>query len=236
MREAIRRHRRAIALSVLGLVVAGLAAYAATYTPLFGAKQIRVTGEQRLTRAKVAALAGVHEGTNVLHLDTAAAVARLEASPWIASASVERDPPTTVRIQVVEREPVAVSPSGDVIASDATVLPGVPSANLPQIEGVLDQLSSSDLAAAAAALGAMPPVVRDRVSAVVVGADHSMSVQLEGGIQVSYGTAGEEAAKGAALRAVLRWARTQHHVVASIDVSAPATPTATLAGGATLAP
>lgn len=236
MRERIRGRRRAIALSAVGLVVVALAAFASTYTPVFGAKEIRVSGQRRLTGKEVAALAQVHEGTNVFHLDTAAAVARLEASPWIASATVERDLPSTVRIQVVERRPVAVAPDGDVIASDATVLPGVPTTSLPEIRGALDELSSADLDAAAAALGAMPAVVRDRVSAVVVGIDHSMTVQLAGGIRVDYGTAGEETAKAEALRAVLGWAAAQQQSVASIDVSVPTAPTATLAGGATFAP
>ena len=236
MRERIRRRRRAIALSALGIVVIVLTAFALTYTPLFGAKRIQVTGEQRLTAAEVAALAGLRDGTNVFHLDTAAAAARLETSPWIASARVQRDLPSTVRIAVVEREPVAVSSNGDVVASDATVLPGAPSASLPRIDGALGPLSSSDLADAAAALGAMPPVVRARVASVVVGVDHSMSVRLDGGIQVDYGTAGQDGAKGEALRAVLRWALTGHHDVASIDLSVPTAPTATLVGGGTLAP
>ena len=235
MRERLRRHRRAIALSVLVLVLVMVAAFAATYTPLFDAKQVRVTGERRLTREEVTALAGVHDGTNVYHLDTAAAVARLETSPWIASATVERDLPSTVRIRVVEREPVAVSPSGEVIASDATVLPGAPTASLPRIGGAF-QLSSSDLAGAAAALGTMPPVLRDQVASLTVGVDHSMTVQLDDGIEVDYGTAGQGAAKGEALRAVLRWATAGRHDVASIDVSVPAAPTATLTGGGTLAP
>jgi hypothetical protein len=82
----------------------------------------------------------------------------------------------------------------------------------------------------------MPALVRDRVSAVVVGVDHSMTVQLAGGIRVDYGTAGQETAKAEALRAVLRWAAAQQQSVASIDVSVPTAPTATLAGGATFAP
>ncbi|MGE5226252.1 MAG: cell division protein FtsQ/DivIB [Planctomycetaceae bacterium] len=236
MGERLRRHRRSIVLSVLGLALAVAAAFAATYTPLFAAAHVRVSGERRLTGAEVAALAGVHEGTNVFHLDVAAAVARLETSPWIASATVERDLPSTVRIRVVERQPVAISPGGEVIASDATALPGAPTASLPRIEGVLDQLSPSDLAGAAAALGAMPPVVRARVASVTVGTDHSMTVRLDDGVQVDYGTAGQDVAKGEALRAVLRWASAGSHDVATIDVSVPAAPTATLSGGGTLAP
>jgi cell division protein FtsQ len=235
VRERIRRRRRTIALAVLGVVVIAVAAWGATYTSVFDAKQIRVTGEQRLTAAEVTALADVHDGTNVFHLDTAAAAARLESSPWIASAQVRRDLPSTVRIEVVEREPVAVAPSG-VVASDATVLPGAPSSSLPRIEGALGRLSTSDLADAAAALGAMPPVVRARVASVAVGIDHSMSVRLDDGISVDYGTAGQDQAKGEALRAVLRWAVTGHHDVASIDVSVPTAPTATLTTGGTLSP
>ena len=50
------------------------------------------------------------------------------------------------------------------------------------------------------------------------------------------GTPGEEAAKATALRAVLRWANAGSHSLATIDVSAPGAPSATLTDGSTLTP
>ena len=90
--------------------------------------------------------------------------------------------------------------------------------------------------AAAVFLGALDPVVAQRVSEVSVGQDLSTSLTLRDGVTVDAGMPGDEAEKAVALRAVLRWAASGGHDLSSIDVSAPGAPSATLADGSTLTP
>jgi hypothetical protein len=55
-------------------------------------------------------------------------------------------------------------------------------------------------------------------------------------VAVSYGTQSDLTAKGRSLLAVLSWAGTNGKGLVAIDVSVPAAPTATLAGGLVTTP
>jgi cell division protein FtsQ len=240
MPEPTLRQRRLISLVFVAGIAIALAIWAVTYTPIFRADHIRVMGAGALGPAAVRDLAGVDGSTNVAHLDTDAIVARLTADPWIASASVERDLPATLILHVVEREPVAVVAAmadPTVMASDGTLLPARGSAHgLPAMHAAIGAPDDSQRVAAAALLTSLDPVVLHRVRQIVVGQDGAVSLTLRGGLDVDAGIAGEEDAKAAALRAVLRWSVTQHQELTSVDVSAPDAPSATLANGSTVTP
>lgn len=232
-----RRSRRATGALVLVCLLLLLVALAAlTYTPLFAARTIRVEGAGHLSPDAVVSLAGVSERTNVFHLDPSVPEAALEASPWIAASSVTRDLPSTLVILIEERTPVGVTDEGGVVAADGVSLPGAQPHDLPTIRASVGQLDDAGIAAAAAALVAMAPVVLGEVSAAIVAPDGTLTVALRDGVRVAYGTAGEEAQKAIALRAVLQWARAQGASLASVDVSVPDTPAATLADGTTVTP
>jgi len=233
-----------VALALLVPIAVATAAWALTYTPVFDAKHVRVQGAVTLRPDDVRSLAQVEPSTNVFHLQPDAVTARLLTDPWIASATVAKDLPDTVVLTVVERRPVGVIDAmGDraVLASDGTMLPASAAtadtiATLPSVEAGLGSLDDTQRAAAAALLSALDPVVEQRVTHLTVGQDLSESLTLRDGVTVDAGTPGNEDAKATALRAVLRWATTGGHVLASVDVSAPDAPSATLADGSTLTP
>jgi cell division protein FtsQ len=241
--DSVRR-RRVLALALLVPIVIATAAWAFTYTPVFDAKHVRVVGAVSLRPDDVRALAQVEPSTNVFHLQPDAVTARLLTDPWIASATVAKDLPDTVVLTVSERRPVGVVDAAgetSVLASDGTVLPASAATaqtidGLPSVRAGLGAPDEGQRAAAAALLSALDPVVEQRVTDVTVGQDLSETLTLRDGITVDAGTPGEEAAKGAALRAVLRWASSGGHALASVDVSAPDAPGATLADGSTLTP
>ena len=54
--------------------------------------------------------AGIGRGQPMVDLDAAGAARRVEALPWVASASVHRSWPGTVRVDVVERVPAVAEP------------------------------------------------------------------------------------------------------------------------------
>jgi len=238
------RRRRLVALALLVPIAIATAAWAFTYTPVFDAKHVRVQGAVSLRPDDVRSIAQIDPSTNVFHLQSDAVTARLVADPWIASATVDKDLPDTVVLTVVERQPVGVidvSGARSVLASDGTVLPastptGQALDTLPTVQSGLGAPDDAQRVAAAALLSSLDPVVRQRVTDVSVGQDLSETLTLRDGVTVDAGTPGEESAKATALRAVLRWANAGGHSLATIDVSAPGAPSATLTNGSTLTP
>jgi cell division protein FtsQ len=236
--------RRVLALALLVPIAVATAAWALTYTPVFDAKHVRVQGAVSLRPDDVRALAQVDPSTNVFHLQPDAVTARLLTDPWIASATVAKDLPDTVVLTVVERRPVGVIEAmgqRSVLASDGTILPAAAATGetidgLPSVQAGLGAPDDAQRAAAAGLLSALDPVVAQRVTDLTIGQDMSETLTLRGGVTVDAGAPGEEAAKATALRAVLRWSASGGHALATIDVSAPDAPSATLPDGSTFIP
>jgi cell division protein FtsQ len=242
MGELLSTWRARLIPSVAALAILAIATLGVTYTPLFGARHIDVEGTRSLTYAKVLRIAGVREGTNVFHLETAAVQRRLRSSPWIADASVERDLPSTIRIRIIEREPVARASIGgrmQAVAGDGTALPGADASDtsdLPEVRAAVRELDAHARTSGARALAAMTPSVRARVGGVVVGIDGSLTLRVDTDIVVVFGPSGEDGAKAAALRAILVWAGRNDMALATIDLTVPGAPTATTTDGAAIAP
>jgi len=238
LRERAAGRPRTIAVVAIPALLAVLFA-TATYTPLFHLRDVRVEGEHEVSRDRVLALAGVGPGTNVFHLDAGAIERALVTDPWIASATVERHLPGDVVIRIQERAPVARSAVGSTmvaLAGDGVVLPDAPTDDLPEIRASVGELSDDVRTGAAQALAALAPVLRGRVDAVVADPTGSLVITLAEGPTVHYGPAGEDAAKAAALRAILSWAAGQGAELRAVDLSVPQAPSATLADGSTVTP
>jgi cell division protein FtsQ len=69
---------------------------------------IQVEGRSYTAREAILRALEAERGTPILAVDPAAAKARLEALPWIRSASVERRLPDTLYVRLVERRPLAL--------------------------------------------------------------------------------------------------------------------------------
>jgi hypothetical protein len=125
-----------------------------------------------------------------------------------------------------------------VLASDGSELPATVGdlSGLPTMRAALGAPDEGQRLAAADLLAALDPVVEQRVSAITVGQDRDVALALRGGVAVQAGAPGNEGAKAAALRAVLRWAATGAHDLATVDVSAPSAPSATLVDGSSVTP
>jgi cell division protein FtsQ len=67
-----------------------------------------VQGRGRTSGDAILAALGAARGTAMLEISPSAAKARLEALPWIRTASVERLLPDTLFVQVTERQPLAL--------------------------------------------------------------------------------------------------------------------------------
>ena len=99
----------ALAGAAYGLRVAAAHVVA---SPRFALRELRVTPSAHLDREQLVELAGVNDGDPLLALDTDVVAARLAKHPWIASARVRRELPSTLVIEVTERHAVAVAVIG----------------------------------------------------------------------------------------------------------------------------
>jgi len=220
-----RWRSRVVLLLACVIVATGLAA-ASTFSGVFGARTLDVEGAMRLTEGEILDRAGLRLGVNVFHLDTATVRDRLLADPWIASAEVARDLPSTVRVRVVERIPVGTA-GAFVLAGDGTVLPGAEQSGLPAIELASGVIDEEGAASGAAVLASLRLGMRREVTGVLILGDGDIVLDI-GGMQVRWGPPGDDAAKAAALDAVLRSGQGASPPT-MVDVSAPATPAVTFA-------
>ena len=106
-RDAGRRRLKRLTLARAAAAL-GVAAAVATRTPLLDVDRVTVTGTERTTVSEVVRLAALERGEPLVSVDAGAVARRVEAHPWVASARVERAWPSTVKILVSERVPVAV--------------------------------------------------------------------------------------------------------------------------------
>ncbi len=95
-----------MAAVVLGACVLGAGGGALVHSPLLVVRSVEVTGAAHTTRASV--LAAAHLSRLMIDVDAPQSARRVETLPWVADARVERAWPSSVRISVVERRPVAV--------------------------------------------------------------------------------------------------------------------------------
>jgi cell division protein FtsQ len=228
MRQALLAGAGAAALIAVAFLLSS--------SPLFGARTIEVRGSDRFSERQVLRMAGVGPGTNVVWLSTGGVAARLEANPWISSATVEKELPSTLTITVHDLAPVLARRSAtgfELLAGDGSVLATAASPRgLPIFSGP----SAEQLPATAAALRAMSPWLRSDISSAGVARSGQLTFHLGSAGVVTYGPATEASAKAAALGGIVRWAESHHVTLGSIDVSAPAAPVARPAEAAQLTP
>jgi cell division protein FtsQ len=225
---------------VVAVIAAAMAIVATSLvvsrSSLLHLRHLEVVGTTSLTRAEVVRLAGLSSSTNVLWFDPGAVERRLESDPWVATATVSRRLPATIRISVVERAPVAMirdERGFTVVATDGVALSTVAAdPALPEIEVVAGSTSrwgnAQARAAAARAIAGLDGGGRPAVVRAVVWAG-TLTVELDGGTRVEFGEPIGIEAKAAAARRILLWASLQRASVARVNVIAPDSPTATFA-------
>lgn len=222
------RHRRPVQAAVAVLVL-GLLAWVLWGSPLLAVRNVSVDGVRTLPADQVRETAGVAEGTPLLRVDVEEARDRVARLPQVASVEVDRGWPSTVVITVVERVPVAVvGPPGSRSLVDASgVFFDTVTGDAP--EGVVP-LTVADPGpgdpATMAALGALvslPAQVREQVTAAAAGSAEDVTLTLDDGTLVRWGTAEEASAKASALAAVLDQIEAEAlDPAGTIDVSTPA--------------
>jgi cell division protein FtsQ len=97
-----------VVLTASVLVAWGLRRYLQS-SPRFAIRTVQVAGNVRRTAHQLAQRAGAEVGKNIFAVDLQIAKQTVETDEWVEHATVSRDLPSTIRIEVTEREPRALA-------------------------------------------------------------------------------------------------------------------------------
>lgn len=219
---ADRRRRWAWGSGAVAVLAAGV--YVVGFSPLLAVQDVDVVGAEPGDTAAIGEIAAGAHGRPLARVDVGAIVDGAEARPGVESATVVRDWPRTLRVEVVPRIPALAVNRGkgqvevyDIdgvrIRSTGSVPKGVPTISADR--GA--EVSGHGVTAALSMLEALPQGVRDRVSAVTVDAADRVSFRI-GRTTVVWGDEAQPQLKVQVIDVLLKGRPKV------LDVSAPDTP------------
>lgn len=197
------RRRSLIALAACFAFIGAVAA-AMPFTPMMPVRGISVDGNVNLGDEDIQAATGIEVGTPIARVDVREAASNVAANPWVESATVSRDWPNAVGVEVVEHVPVAwVDQNGephliDRDGRDFVVAPPPPGA--VQLDGV----SEEEMPAAVEVAAAITDRARPRVRALTTDGPYSFALVLDDDRTVYWGAAEDNHNKAIALETVLQ--------------------------------
>ncbi len=218
-----RRRRRAWAVPIV--LIGSLALFVAVgaYSPLMAVRVIDVEGAVRVDSHRVVESLAGQLGRPLPLVDQGEVRSALEAFPQISTFSIENNPPDTIVVRIVERQPIGVvhtslgfdlvDPAGVVIESAAQRVPGYPLLQVPAA-------STPAFRAATTVVATLPSAIGSRVDRVLATTPDDVTLVLAGGGQtVLWGSADDSDLKGTVLDRLL----TAHGASAAVtyDVSSP---------------
>ena len=193
------------------------------FTPIMSARNVVITGVGAVTQEEVAAAAAIKQGTPLLQIDTDDVAERVATIRRVASARVQREYPSSLRITVVERVPIVVKdfPDGPHLFDRDGVdfATGPPPPNLPYLEADNPGPGDPPTKAALEVMTALRPEVAGQVARVSAPSVASITLTLVDGREVVWGTTERTEEKAQKLAALLT--QPGH----TYDVSSPDLPT-----------
>jgi cell division protein FtsQ len=223
-----RRRRRLVGLLVLALL-AGVV-WAALWAPWATVREVEVSGTSRVPAGAVAAAADTELGRSMLLAragDVADRVRREQ--PLVADVTVTRAWPSTLRVAVTERQPVAAIPAagGEVrlVDADGVVIERLTgdrarrAGGLPRVEVDLSRPDAvATLRACVEVARGLPPELRRIVRRIGATTPDRVELRLAGGARVDWGSGAETPRKAEVLLALLPQKASLY------DVRSPKTP------------
>ncbi|GAA3812384.1 cell division protein FtsQ/DivIB [Nocardioides panacisoli] len=214
---------RYIVVVVVVVLLIGFAVYSVYFSPWLQVQGVDVTGNSQVSDAEIIRTADVPEGGALAKVDLDAIAVRVRALPAVKSVDVSRKWPHDVRIDVVERTPVAVVARGDGyvdLDEEGVTFNRLahPPAGLPLVEtGAAAEPSA--LEEAAHVVAALPDDISSLVDHVQVDTVDEILLVLHDGRQVKWGSADQSDEKAQVLLALL------DRKAQVYDVSVPGMPT-----------
>lgn len=209
---------------LLAAAVAGFGVWLLWFSTVLTANHVTVTGTGYLSGEDIRSAAAISSTEQLVRLDVGAVRTRVAALAPVRSVSVRRVWPDRVRIDVEERQPVAVIDIGGSIRAidrDGVVFrefPAKPRA-LPLVQadpGVREEAITES----ARVVSAMPATLSRRIDHVEVETVDQIVLVLRDGRTVVWGSAEQSEEKARVLEALLADRR-----AAQYDVSVPGLPT-----------
>jgi cell division protein FtsQ len=194
---------------------------------------VALSGNVRVSREEVHAIAGVTGTTSLLFLDVVAVRERLRTNPWIADATVLKLYPGELQVNITERQAFALWQKDrlvSVIAEDGTVLEPFVAPGLVQLPLVVGQ-GAETRAKAFLALLERYPAIRDQVRASILVGERRWNLRLRNGLDIRLPEADAAAALDR-LVALERASKLTTRDIAAIDLRLPDRVTVRLAPAA----
>jgi cell division protein FtsQ len=221
-RGAVRGLKALMWTALVSVIVVGLGLLL-YFTPVMSARDIVVTGLGAVSQDEVLNAAHVESGTPLLQVNTDAVAERIAGIRRVATARVQRQYPSTLRITVVERVPVVVKdyPDGphlfDRDGVDFAVAP--PPAGVPYLD--VDNPGPTDppTKAALEVMTSLRPEVATQVARISAPSVAAITLTLIDGREVVWGTTDRTEEKAIKLAALLTQPGRTY------DVSSPDLPT-----------
>lgn len=186
-----------VALTLLFLASAGFGFLRSSF---FLVDEIEIHGLNRIQPEEITAVSGYAKNMNIFDVDLIALGERVSANPRVEKVQVKRSLPSTLVVNVSERNPAAVIPySGYYILVDAEglamgMVESYRERDLPLITGVRPQqvlvgkqVEVKELRYALLVAGLLPPNVAKEVSEINFAEATGISVYMQSGIWVTLG-------------------------------------------------
>jgi cell division protein FtsQ len=216
------RRRRIVGWSVVGsivLLVGG--SVAAAYSPLFAVEKITVVGASTLDPAVLEAALADQIGTPLALVDSSQVKAALLAYPLIETYALEARPPHDLTVRIVERTPVGVlaSDAGFTLVDAAGVaLSTTEERPAGQPELTIDGgVGTRAFESAGLVIRSLPADVRAQLTGVRASTADDVTLTLESGLTVVWGSEEQSVLKGIALARALA----ANPGASTIDISSP---------------
>jgi cell division protein FtsQ len=218
------KRRKVLAFTSIALVLALLAAsvWSLYFSTALVTKRVSVIGTHDLTPMQVSYAAQVRIGVPLARQDLDAIAERTTTLPPVESAAVTRDWPSAIRITVVERRPVLAvrQPDGYVVVDKSGVAFQTKPVMPPEV--LLTEVNPGDaplLSEVAIVAIALPKKLRGMVDRITAGNRDSITLVLESGRTVTWGSSSDSELKAQVVTALLK-----RKPKSSIDVSSPHNP------------
>lgn len=223
VRKGVVRGLKVLIWAVVATIVSVCLGLVLYFTPLMSMRNLVIEGLEAIPRDEVVAAVAVAPGTPLLQIDTNKVANRIAGISRVASVRVQREYPSSLRVTVEERVPVAVKdmPDGthlfDRLGVDFATAPPPP--GVPYLDVENPGPNDPPTKAALEVLTALRPEVAGQVGRIAAPSVASITLTLADGRVVIWGTTDRTDEKAEKLAALLT--RPGH----TYDVSSPDLPT-----------
>lgn len=192
----------AVIAAVLLLVFGSIFVYRSN---LLAVETVTVSGVEHLTDQEVTQLAAVPDDSTLLRLDVDGICSRLKEHPWVQDATITRQFPHTIRINVTERTPSAAvkinSKSIWVVSTDGAWLSAATKEDWKNYRRILDvdtnmaspvagsEVTDEGILNALAVFDQVSPELAEQIKSISAESAVKTSLTLKGGVEVAFGVA-----------------------------------------------